>query len=331
MTQEAPRNRAVTSDIGYFWTTLQQIAVSRLRPEIPQGSKIVFFDFPVYGNVGDLMIWHGTLAWIRREKLVCQQTQTMLDRRFPSIDVNAIIICQGGGNFGDLYEHQDYREEIVQKYPDNKIVFLPQTIFYKNQANLQKTAHILNQHSNLVIYLRDETSIDIANTYFKNAKILSCPDMASFLYPLLDTNQEESREKYNRLYLKRLDIEQLPETYTDDINIDWQGDWRNINQNEEFMIRLLQAVYRLLPPLRNSSIIYNVWKKLSLHMICKSARKFSIYQEIITSRLHGHILALLVEKPVWLLDNSYGKNRDYYLLWHQDCPLVELVRPKNYL
>ncbi|MDI5788788.1 hypothetical protein PO124_11350 [Bacillus licheniformis] len=40
----------------------------------------------------------------------------------------------GGGNFGDLYPHfQQFRERVVEHYPDNRIVILPQSIYYEHE------------------------------------------------------------------------------------------------------------------------------------------------------------------------------------------------------
>src|SRR5207249_3440314 len=43
---------------------------------------------------------------------------------------------------------------------------------------------------------------------------------------------------------------------------------------------------------------------------------------VITDRLHGHILCLLLGIPHVLLDNNYGKVRWFYETWTRDCPLA---------
>ncbi len=43
---------------------------------------------------------------------------------------------------------------------------------------------------------------------------------------------------------------------------------------------------------------------------------------VVTDRLHGHILAFLLGVPHVLLNNSYGKNRDFYETWTHSCDLV---------
>ena len=50
------------------------------------------------------------------------------------------------------------------------------------------------------------------------------------------------------------------------------------------------------------------------------------YDIIIASRLHGAILALLLNIPTIIVDNSYGKNKTYYSTWFknfQNCFFAE--------
>ena len=47
----------------------------------------------------------------------------------------------------------------------------------------------------------------------------------------------------------------------------------------------------------------------------------SKYNFVITTRLHGHILSILLGVPSIIIDNSYGKNKRFYFSWLQDEPL----------
>ena len=51
------------------------------------------------------------------------------------------------------------------------------------------------------------------------------------------------------------------------------------------------------------------------NQINQSVRLLSNYDLIITTRLHGHILACLLGIPNILLNNSYGKNKNFYQTW----------------
>jgi pyruvyl transferase EpsO len=46
---------------------------------------------------------------------------------------------------------------------------------------------------------------------------------------------------------------------------------------------------------------------------------------VVTDRLHGHILAMLMDMPTLVLDNSYGKNSRYAAVWTARSRLVTLL------
>ncbi len=90
------------TELNDFWKNLQSIGSSVLQKEIPEQSKIVYFDYPVYSNIGDLLIWKGTEKWIETNQHSVLHRLTRMDGIFPHLKPEVIIICQGGGNFGDL-------------------------------------------------------------------------------------------------------------------------------------------------------------------------------------------------------------------------------------
>ena len=44
----------------------------------------------------------------------------------------------------------------------------------------------------------------------------------------------------------------------------------------------------------------------------------SQFDEVITTRLHGHILSLLMDIPSVMIDNNYGKNSRFYDAWLEE-------------
>ena len=60
------------------------------------------------------------------------------------------IFIHGGGNFGDLWpEHQQFREMILQRYPDRPVIQLPQSIHFQDKANIAKVRSHHQQASEL--------------------------------------------------------------------------------------------------------------------------------------------------------------------------------------
>ena len=62
-------------------------------------------------------------------------------------------------------------------------------------------------------------------------------------------------------------------------------------------------------------------------IIQRGIGQVSNYNCIYTSRLHGAILALLMEKKkIVLIDNAYGKNRHFHQTWLRNIPEIKLVK-----
>lgn len=67
------------------------------------------------------------------------------------LDSNVVILLHGGGNFGDIYgSSQKFRKDVIELYPDNKIIILPQTIYFKIRTLRKKIFNIL---LNIKIYI----------------------------------------------------------------------------------------------------------------------------------------------------------------------------------
>ncbi|CAM3556353.1 polysaccharide pyruvyl transferase family protein [Marinicrinis lubricantis] len=283
---------------------------------VPPGSEIYLLDYPVYGNGGDMLIWKGTEAFFKEHQIKIRKRYSVKD--FPqqhhlAIPEHVIIVLHGGGNFGDLYlPHQQLREYVVQHYPRNRIVILPQTIYYKDERNYDRTAEIFNKHFDLHLYLRDENCYTLAKSKLSSCHLYLMPDMAHQLWPIKSSHHVIK----DTLYFLRTDIEtnqrQQAGSNTPQGN-SCVKDWDTLfNKLERKFIRLFSLVYGRLSgklPMRW------MWSKYTDYLMKKTIREFSSYESIQTSRLHGHILSCLLDKPNTLIDNSYGKNKSYYDAW----------------
>ncbi|OAB41551.1 exopolysaccharide biosynthesis protein [Paenibacillus macquariensis subsp. defensor] len=289
---------------------------------IPSGSSIYYIDYPVYNNGGDLLIMKGTEAFFRDHNIHVQARYSVLD--FPDelvIPKDQIIVLQGGGNFGDLYPvHQRLRERIVAEYIHNRIVLLPQTIYFKEESEYDRTAQLFNNHRDAHLFVRDTLTYGVAIQKFHNCHVYLSPDMAHQLWPIVP----KSRPDKELLCFFRTDIEKTSEQLQ--FESDGQGDfldWASLyNRVEKKAINMIAKVMRKgsgpLP-------MHAIWDKYSDYLVNKAVRRFSGYRNVQTSRLHGHILACLMDKPNTLLDNSYGKNSNYYNTWTSGIESSQLV------
>lgn len=282
---------------------------------MPPESKIYYIDYPVHSNCGDLLIMKGTEAFFKDYRIQVAERYSVHDFNEQTvIPKDHIIVLHGGGNFGDLYEaHQRLRENIIRKYPEHRIIILPQTIFFKEETALRKTAEVFSQHSDLHLFVRDEPSYQIAKENFKGCHVSLIPDMAHQLWPI----ERNSSPRKERLNFYRTDIEKAAEP--SHMAADQQGDfldWPTLyNRYERKLVYWLGLGLRKG---RGRRLLQKIWMNYSDYLVNKAIRCFSEYEMIHSSRLHGHILSCLMAKPNLLIDNSYGKNSGYYRIWtHQ--------------
>lgn len=292
--------------------------LAKIAEVVPAHSEIVYFDYPVYLNVGDMLIMAGTERFFKDYNLkvtarYSYNDYTRFKHKPPRIPEGRILVCQGGGNFGDLYsKHQELRTFLVEHYPNHRIVILPQTIFFRDKARERETFALYRRHRDLHLFVRDEASYQTARQYLDHVYL--CPDMAHQLYPLAGT----AKPVKSTLYMLRTDRERTPEGEIRPEPGQDVLDWHTLlTPFDKRLVRLHSLLHRnvFLNRLGLHPLLQKSYYRVADRVIRKAIHRFSQYNEIVTSRLHGHILSCLLDKPNRLLDNSYGKNSRYAGLW----------------
>lgn len=287
--------------------------------------SFVYFDLPVYDNVGDLLIMEGTFQFFKDYDL----TPRIIGSAYsPLVGINSddVIVLQGGGNLGDLYPlHQDLRQRIIERFPDNKIIILPQTIYFSSEEAYRQCCDCYLSHANLYIFVRDVRSYGLAEKM--TSKVHLCSDMAHSLYGTDLLKLESGDATGLELYIQRQDIESIEQQdcsgYSE--SVDWSDITKRMQSRIIWTLRVLKLLRKL--NLLNGlvdSLFIKCWRNLALKLIDESVRYYSRYDIIYTNRLHGHILAALMNKRSIVLDNSYGKNQSYVKAWTSTSPLVML-------
>ncbi len=282
----------------------------------------VYLDLPYHSNIGDTLIWKGIetfLASLSYKCLFRSSNETFENISIPS---DVIILLHGGGNFGDLYApHSELRRRVVLSYPNNKIIILPQTVYYEGARNARLDAKIFRQHKHLTICARDQYSYRFLKAFGFSKNILLIPDMAFCI------NREElmqySRPSLNKdLFFKRvdreksdgIDISYLPDIYD-------TSDWPNYETSEP----MVEHLYELINNRQfKEADEYAVSTYLPQRVIT-GVEHISQYNQVFSNRLHGAILSILLGKDVYILDNFYGKNSQYYKTWLKDFENVHLL------
>jgi pyruvyl transferase EpsO len=317
--QSQPQSNNTQLSLDVFWRQQQRCLLGTLDRVVPPRSAVCYLDYPVYSNVGDLLIYHGTESWLAQRGHDVVSRASLYDFAFARIPEYVTIVCQGGGNFGDLYRHQAFRESVVEHYPANRIVFLPQSLHYHNEAGLHESSRRLCNHTDLHLLMRDTESLGVAERSFPNCRHYLMPDMAVMLHPF--PKPDATPRTRQRLCLFRADVERSMTQPTPNGLCDWSGDWKQLLGPRYIALRALQAGIVLGGMLFPNAVSAAAWHAFTRNIIRHCAIFISTAQLVETSRLHGHILASLLGIPSRLHDNSYGKNSAYYRLWHSDMPL----------
>lgn len=284
----------------------------------------IFLDLPYYSNIGDSMIWKGTETFLATLPYRCIYRASIETYLPPDIDKHVTILLHGGGNFGDLWRrHTEFVLKVVRQFPNNKIIILPQTIHYQDQAVMMEDALQLGMHSRLTICARDSVTKELLEKYFSN-HVLLLPDMALFVSP-----KKNSLGKYKikgkSLFLFRRDKEircfDEFESLRKQNNID-ERDWPGM-EKKLFCTKMLSKLIKTKNKFKNTKLIYFLskvidWYALKIHMpiLYKKGLQFiDRYEKIYSTRLHGAIIGVLLNKKVTVFDNSYGKNKNFYNTW----------------
>lgn len=285
------------------------------------GQKVHLLDVPVYGNVGDLLILKGTECFFEKNKVNLVQIASVYNFQ-NTVKPTDVLVFQGGGNFGDLYQlHQKHREDLIGKYPDNRIIILPQSIFFESKTAFEQCAAALRLHKDLHIFVRDEASFASAQRMSNNCYLV--PDMAHHLYSPFTKPKTSGKN----LLFKRLDKESSVET----VNLQWhtKTDWDLLIGKELQTIDLFRRLLRRSEKLNMDWIVMRAWLVYKNFLIAKAEKFFLKHDFVITDRLHGHILASLLNTPNCVLDNSYGKNSSYVKAWTDPSPMVSMHRAET--
>ena len=294
---------------------LRGIAVDALRGAGGE-APFALLDFPDYANVGDSAIWLGTTAYFSahrgRGPRYVSSIDTFSEAALRASVPGGPIFVQGGGNFGDLWpRHQEFREHLLERFPDREIIQLPQSIHFEDPARAARTARAIVRHGRFRLLVRDRASHDFAAARF-DCEVVLCPDMALFI-GALDREPPET----DVFYLLRTDKERAVAE-----GVGRRDDTRRVaDWLAESRLSMEAAHLRcIVHQLRRGR-----WGRLAMRgagyeaaaraRVLRGRRLLTSGRVVITDRLHAHILCLLLDIPHAVLDNTYGKLGRFLDTW----------------
>lgn len=246
-----------------------------------------------WGNIGDLAINYSEVAFLENtfpRRAVFPISRSALGANWQRIRATIgrhdIIAIHGGGNFGDIWPHEEVaRRRIVEAFPHNAIISMPQSIHFGKESALAEAAKTYNGHKKLLLTVRDDKSFAIAEQHFPSAHVYRTEDIVTtyaFPFPFLS-------DAGDIIFVQRDDVEKRPESRIDAVKKAVEK--KHIVRTTDTTVPGLEFVNTELA----AKVVYR--KIDELH----SARV------IVTDRLHGAVFALLAGRPVVVFENSYGK------------------------
>ncbi len=237
-----------------------------------------------------------------------------------------VFLLHGGGNLGDIWFHfQSFRESILERFPNNQVIFLPQTVHFESRERQAASLRKMSRHRHLHIFVRDH--ISLAQLQNGGLECVSAaPDMAHALAGVLKPSKNATAESTLKLVRQDKEASTQPNVLnsTAQACIDWDhgtfSAYRKLAHRA--IVNFVKGMGRYGPP----ADLHKLWYWHRDKMIQDGVDLFSGYETIVTNRLHAMILGLLLSRNVTAWDNNYGKLSSYYDAWLQNLPQLNFCQ-----
>jgi pyruvyl transferase EpsI len=187
------------------------------------------------------------------------------------------VLIHSGGNLGDRgVWSENLRRQIVRDFPDNRILSLPQTIYFsptqRGAQEAEESARIYEAHTHLVVLARDESSLAIGSELFPRSCGLSYPDFVLSMPPTCTQT-----ERRGGLLCARVDDESV----VDDAM------WSKVISTSTI------AAWRRL----DTTIQERINRRDRRQVVDRMLGAFTEAEVVVTDRFHGMIFSFLTGTP----------------------------------
>ena len=247
---------------------LLQRKILDVLPSIIGKGRTILTDLPYHGNIGDILIWEGELLFLKYINAFPLSQTSSSTFMFPELDEDITICLHGGGNFGDLYRGaQEFRKKVLISYPKNRIVILPQSVWYDNKDLIEDDARLFAKHPNLYICARDNTSYEFLKHFFKANNVFLVPDMAFCIGDISDRNKATANmTKF--VFIKRLDKEFVDNNIKIDLPYDIR-DWPTFEKRISSIHAFLGISKQFQQLNKNNKILNRLINLLTDHIMTR--------------------------------------------------------------
>ena len=298
----------------YRWNRLYGMVINplmRFMSGVSEKRDRVFWLFllPEHGNMGDYAIGYAAQTFlnkhfpkIQRIDVSDNEWKRLSTKIIDMVQNQDVVFLNGGGDFGDLWTTGKLQKSIVDMFPNNTVVFLPNTLTYQggvsnNNKALMEDLKYYSKRKNVHLFFRDRKSYSFCSEYVDN--VYCYPDM---VLGRVEPRQGEG-EKQKAILCFRSDKERVFHGIKKIRTILDEHQWNY----EEMDIHQMRYVSQ----------------DEGKEVLRKIIERLQSAEVVITDRLHGMVLSVTGQVPCIAFDNSTKKVSGVYE-WFKDNPNVIL-------
>ena len=297
----------------YIWKLIFSNALKKLKYR----DKFKFLLItPEHGNLGDHAIASAEYALLK-DCFLCEITEVKLGRMLRYYKNSkslkwlfgkSDILVTGGGYIGTLWLYADELiRDILTTFPDNKVVLMPNTIFFSDDEEgrkwLEDARKVYNSHKNVTICTREKLSYDNALLLLDDhSRVKLIPDMVLSL-----DECREGQERSGAVLCLRKDREKT----MDDADSTEIYNWTN---------KIFDSVKEA-----DMCLDHNVHPENRIEELEKQFETFRRAELVITDRLHGMIFAAITGTPCAVFFSMSHKVKGVYDWCLSDVEYIQNV------
>lgn len=294
----------------------------------------ILLDLPYFSNVGDILIWQSAKDLLKEVPYKCIYSASIETYKKKEIPYKAIVIFMGGGNWGDLWiRHQKFRQRVLKDYPYNKIVQLPQSAYWKDTDAMAFDSKLFSNHrAPIILMAREKKTFYLFQEEYTFAKSVLVPDL------VLSFNVQNYCKKHRikiiegkgKLLVQRCDAEKnMYQPKLSGENFAEISDWpcmKNALLEDKVYNVIMKFVSFTMPQAIMLKLKDFFFKNILIHSYIRSGINYlNMFESIYSTRLHAGVLAWLLGKQTFIIDNSYGKCSGVYDEWVSDQKKLNML------
>ena len=310
---EIRKNRVlnIVARIFYFpWYVKRKVRIARVARKninialnnlckIHKNDKVIFYlGIPIDKNLGDAAQYVCIVDWLKKNfpeyQIVEIKTAAFCNDKVRKmikdlLNSKSFIFVQSGETFDDRHPDHVMHKYLFREFSDNRIIFLPQTVYFTSQDAMKETVQSIRNSENILFLARDPVSYNIAQ---KNLGLKNC-----FLYPDIVTSLigsgcvTKSNERKGIVFCKRIDGEKKV----------FDADLKDVIKNLSMQYGKVDTTdtdfYCSYEETYNSPQKY----------VLKKIEDFAKYNLVVTDRFHGMIFSLIANTPCIVLETHGHK------------------------